>query len=873
MPRTPKPESELTPREARRRQRMASDPAMAERRRRQRGTGKRGRRKAAPLPIDIHPIDGEGFEWPLDGGHTESRYGLLQCLGADPLWARRGLSTEAVLSYLCHLPAKWALVGFGLQYDFENWLRDLPDDLYLRLVNGSGEEDGEKNEGVTWRGFRIQMIPRKIFVVETTAANLEGSAARKPEARIRRTVYDAQGFYQTSLVSALKKAGITVQAEIEAGKAARGGFRWQDRASVAAYNLAELQSMQALFGGTVRQVNAGLERAKMKMRLGSRDLYGPGSLAKKFLREIDFPAEHPHPALPPEAKVYLEAQHATHWGGRRPWLARFPFSAAYYGGRIEAAAVGRFSAAFDYDLHSAYPAALSRLPAWRVGDLRWAEGQEAQAVVDSGFVGMYLTEWSCPEGMDWGPLPYRAGNGNVFFPREGQSWVMSPELAAARDTSIPCRVTAALYLDHTAGAGAGLQPVRSRSGKAIAAAYAFRQQLVTEGSDAEKAFKLILNSVYGKLWQQVGVNPDRDAGLFCDLAGAWITSWTRAMVWRAAAPYATGQRIIAIQTDGLCSAVPLTLDEGPGLGQWESEELRDYRQFLPGIYDHANPKAGQPDEPERLGKTRGFSKRFSHDEAWEVVRGQAPSYRYRFRYFVGRRHALAQPSATCWYPGTEDETTQGESRLQWRETAKQFTVALGSKRTDPDLPGVRKIMLQGMTEGLARQLWAEEEAPWRELYGRVMAATARQGIRPQPGSDPDEIPLPLRRHKSMHTADGVAQLLGMEEDDLLRQLRDAWWRRSRRSMAAALAAADAELAPSIRAALEEAAALEAQAGEQAVWTEPKPNRPWLRKATPAMPFELRFAATPYVADDALAGDRRVEDAEGEDGSYVAGIRE
>ena len=40
-----------------------------------------------------------------------------------------------------------------------------------------------------------------------------------------------------------------------------------------------------------------------------------------------------------------------------------------------------------------------------------------------------------------------------------------------------------------------------------------------------------------------------------------------------------------------------------------------------------------------------------------------------------------------------------------------------------------------------------------------------------------------------------------------------------------------------------------------------------------MPFELRFSATPYAADDALAGDRRVEDAEGEDGGYVAGIRE
>jgi hypothetical protein len=838
---------------------MAADPALAERRRGQRGKpAPHRKRKAAHRPMDIHPIDGEGFEWETEDGRGESRYGLLQCLRGDPLWMRKGIGTEAVLEYLCHLPASWALVGFGLQYDFENWLRDLPDELYLRMVNHA--------EDVEWRGFTLHMIPRKILSVETTAGNLEGERARNPSARIRRTVYDAQGFYQTSLVSALRKAGIRVQEEIEAGKAARGGFRWEQRHAVARYNSAELQAMHALFSGTVRAVNEGLERAGMRMRLGSRDLYGPGALARKFLREVEFPAEHPALAIPLEAAAFLEAQHAAHWGGRRPWLRRFPFSAAYFGGRIEAAAVGRWERVWDYDLHSAYPAALSRLPAWGPGDLRWAEGQEAQGIADSDCVGMYLVEWSFPEALHWCPLPYRAPNGNVFFPHSGQGWVVSPELAAARGAG-PMRVTAALYLRGTEGRGTGLQPATGRSAEAIAAAYAFRQQLIAEGSDAEKAFKLILNSVYGKLWQQVGVDPSKDAGLFCDLAGAWITSWTRAMVWRAMRDHAEGQDIIAVQTDGLCSRVPLQLDEGPGLGQWEAEELRDYRQFLPGIYDHADGQGG------RSGKTRGFSKRFSHAEAWDVVRGQAPAYSYRFRYFVGRRHALAQPGALCYLPGTETKVPQGESRLQWREAVKRFTVRLGSKRTEPDLPGARRIMLEGLTEGLARQLWRQEEEPWRFLHRQVMEATSRQGIRPAPGSDPDEIPVPLRRHKSTHTADGVAQLLGMDEAEFSAALRDAWWRRCRRSMEAALRDAGAMLQPEIRQAVQEAAALEAAAGGAACWTLPKSNRSWLLRGTPSMPFELRFEQTPYLADDELAGDRRMEDAEGEDGSYVAGIRE
>ena len=135
------------------------------------------------------------------------------------------------------------------------------------------------------------------------------------------------------------------------------------------------------------------------------DFYGPGALAKKFLKEIGFAAEHPLLDIPAEAEALLRAQSAAHWRDRRPWVYRFPFSAAYFGGRIESAAVGRWERSWDFDLHSAYPAALAMLPRWRREDLRYVAGPGAQGVADSIPVGMYLVEWECPQGWHWYPLP------------------------------------------------------------------------------------------------------------------------------------------------------------------------------------------------------------------------------------------------------------------------------------------------------------------------------------------------------------------------------------------------------------------------------------------------------------------------------------
>src|SRR5437660_9483876 len=67
--------------------------------------------------------------------------------------------------------------------------------------------------------------------------------------------------------------------------------------------------------------------------------------------------------------------------------------------------------------------------------------------------------------------------------------------------------------------------------------YAYRQQLIQEGSGAEKALKLAINSLYGKTAQSVGYSTDRNRGkppYHNMVVAGMTTSKTRAKLMEAA---------------------------------------------------------------------------------------------------------------------------------------------------------------------------------------------------------------------------------------------------------------------------------------------------------------------------------------------------
>ena len=103
-------------------------------------------------------------------------------------------------------------------------------------------------------------------------------------------------------------------------------------------------------------------------------------------------------------------------------------SSAYYGGRFEVSRIGSIPGPmYQYDLRSAYPAAMPDLPCPL--HTRWEHKPRANRLPEGG---LYLAKisFSHPDGL-WCGLPFRQ-KGGLFWPLQGTGWYWSPEIEAAR---------------------------------------------------------------------------------------------------------------------------------------------------------------------------------------------------------------------------------------------------------------------------------------------------------------------------------------------------------------------------------------------------------------------------------------------------------
>jgi hypothetical protein len=111
--------------------------------------------------------------------------------------------------------------------------------------------------------------------------------------------------------------------------------------------------------------------------------------------------------------------------------------------------------------------------------------------------------------------------------------------------------------------------------------YEQRKAYKEAGNPTQRAIKLCLNSLYGKLAQLAG-GVDK-APKFHQLEWAgYITSQTRAAIYNAI--MLNPQAIIAAETDAVFSTEPLDLDIGTGLGQWECSTFKEIVYIQNGLY-------------------------------------------------------------------------------------------------------------------------------------------------------------------------------------------------------------------------------------------------------------------------------------------------
>ena len=435
--------------------------------------------------------------------------------------------------------------------------------MMLRDVNLSALRQLKSKGWCKWQGYTIRYIKGKMFGVKRGNVSI--------------TLYDVFTFFACSFVKALEQyIGEDNEnvARIRLGKSGRADFSYADIEYVRSYFRTELYELVRLCDQLRRYLReAGITISKW---------HGPGAVASAVLKQRGFRR------LPQPASVDIASQYA------------------YLGGRFEQFKVGAYDGpVWQYDLRSAYPAAIATLPT--LGGT-WVERtcDSPISIEEVKDFALYRCSFTARDDSSHLPNPFgwRYKNGAVFYPPiHGGGWTWGCELKSAmRYADGDITVHQSLEMGESA----------DRPFAWIAEMYERRDEWKRAGRPAQLALKLAMNSIYGKLAQQVGWRvvdgiPKLPSFHQLEYAG-YITAYARAKLY--AAMMQKPQNLIAVETDAVYSTVPLELDEGRALGQWEATKYDGIMYVQSGMYF-----AKEGDEWKY--RTRGFGR---NDVSVGVVR-------------------------------------------------------------------------------------------------------------------------------------------------------------------------------------------------------------------------------------------------------------
>jgi hypothetical protein len=425
------------------------------------------------------------------------------------------------------------------------------------------------------------------------------------------TIWDILPFCQCSFIKALKSYNIPFQEElIQKGKSSRRTFSVEDiEELVLPYCVSEVISLKTL-AETIREY---LRIAELPIRRYD----GAGSVAATLMERE-------------KVKLHL-------WESSED--IQIASKHAYAGGRIEAVQYGHTEyPIYHYDINSAYPYSATKLPSLSHGN--WVESDETPT--DKTEFAINLVDWKFPSAPAY-PFFYRQKSGKIIYPQEGTNWVWNPEVVSA--------INAGLIDSLSIRKRYVFKPdTENKPFDFIEQLYEQRKIWKSEGVGAEKMLKLGINSVYGKLAQQLGYNfktGKKPPYHQLEYAG-YITSYTRSMLFDA---MAMGRgNIIAVATDGIYSLIPLNLTCSDKLGDWEYQKHDSMTIVQSGVYWLDR---GEQEQTFYRGFDAGSLQRTDILDAWKNQQREleVPSTR-----FIGMSSALMQnPPLRDWCKWVTDE--------------------------------------------------------------------------------------------------------------------------------------------------------------------------------------------------------------------------
>lgn len=500
--------------------------------------------------------DGEGAEMGDEPqaycilGNSEG--GLIRCKDNE------FLTTDECLTFLINQKIAYPQhihVGFAIGYDMEMMLRSVPFETLQK----------KNKNAIYYKHWRIVARNRKYFMVTDT------------KLKITIQIYDMFSFWNCSALKALKgdpKIGPNdprVQ-YIESGKSARGTFLFSEIDSkVLPYMRVELD--------LYRDLISNLRDSLVELNMVPAAWYGPSAVVSTVYRKSNLKQ---HMARP---KGDL-----TRWRRKRNGMQQKPSAdyvynipdsvnraalTAFFGGRFEQFKVGiNAKASYEYDINSAYPYAMTLLPQLSKG--RWAHYDKEEldklrkteklppGIAQFGFYKIWYEFQSDSEAVTLStaigtlpphPFAHRESDGTVSYPQEFFGWQAYWTAKNAWET-----LPNAVFVEaHVWEPENDFKPFANSECIDINDLYQQRNHYGSIGRpDLKYVIKILLNSGYGKLAQQVGTEWGDNLPAYHQIEwAAHITDYCRARMWRYARDaWATGS-LISLETDAIVCSKPI----------------------------------------------------------------------------------------------------------------------------------------------------------------------------------------------------------------------------------------------------------------------------------------------------------------------------